>query len=74
MSKTTDYKNQFILEKYDRINLTVPKGTKDLLKNHCDKNGLSINGYILSLIKKDLNLYFPQTKSSKKEEMDIFLF
>ena len=50
----TAYKNQFIAENYDRINLTVPKGNKDRIKAHADKNGESINGYINRLIDSDL--------------------
>lgn len=73
MSKSTDYKNKFIAEKYDRINLTVPKGTKELLKSYCDERNLSINGYIYELIKNDLNIR-ENPKSQNKKDMDIFLF
>ena len=48
------YNNKFIAQTYDRINLTVPKGNKDRIKAHADKNGESINGYINRLIDSDL--------------------
>ena len=48
------YNNRFIAQSYDRINLTVPKGNKDRIKAHADKNGESINGYINRLIDSDL--------------------
>lgn len=48
------YNNRFIAQTYDRINLTVPKGNKDRIKAHADKNGESINGYINRLIDSDL--------------------
>ena len=51
----TAYKNQFILEKYDRINLTVPKGHKDIIKEHAARMGKSVNEYINDLIKADMN-------------------
>lgn len=41
------YNNSFIAQAYDRINLNVPKGQKDVIKAHADQfdNG-SINGFI----------------------------
>lgn len=40
------YQNSFIKEKYDRINLLVPKGTKEKIKERAKKKGLSMNEYI----------------------------
>lgn len=41
------YNNTFISEKYDRINLTVPKGQKEILKVHAEKfDGGSVNAFI----------------------------
>lgn len=42
----TAYKNKFISEKYDRVNLTIPKGKKDELQKHAEKNNESLNGFI----------------------------
>jgi predicted DNA binding CopG/RHH family protein len=42
----TAYKNQFIAENYDRVNLTVPKGDKERIKNHAEKCGETLNGFI----------------------------
>lgn len=50
----TAYKNEFILRSYDRINLTVPKGHKDIIKDHADKLGKSVNAYINDLIEQDM--------------------
>ena len=33
-------------ENYDRINLTVPKGQKDVIKAHAEARGESVNGFI----------------------------
>ena len=49
----TAYKNKFIAQAYDRINLTVPKGDKERIKEHAEKNGESVNGYINRLIEED---------------------
>lgn len=50
----TAYKNDFIMRSYDRINLTVPKGQKDIIKAHAEKQGKSVNAYINDLIEKDM--------------------
>lgn len=40
------YNNQFIKQAYDRINLTVPKGQKDIIQSHAQARGESVNGFI----------------------------
>ena len=40
------YNNQFIAEKYDRINLTVPKGKKETIQAHASERGKSVNSFI----------------------------
>lgn len=42
--------NKYMKENYDRINLTVPKGTKAGIKEQAEKNGESLNGYIFRSI------------------------
>ena len=48
------YQNDYIKEKYDRINLTVPKGRKVEIKKKAEAAGKSVNEYINDLIEKDL--------------------
>lgn len=40
------YNNTFISQAYDRINLTVPKGTKEAIRSHAEKQGESVNSFI----------------------------
>ena len=47
------YQNEDIKEKYDRINLTVPKGRKEEIKKKAASAGQSVNEYINTLIDKD---------------------
>ena len=49
---TNRYKkqNDRIKEEYDRISVTLPKGTKDRIK----AQGLTVNGYINKLVLEDL--------------------
>lgn len=39
-------KNAWIASAYDRINLTVPKGQKEVIKAHAEAQGESVNGFI----------------------------
>ena len=41
-----EYKNNFISAHYDRINLTVPKGTKEKLQAHATSKNESVNAFI----------------------------
>lgn len=38
--------NAYINKAYDRINVTVPKGEKDRIKEAAEKNGESVNSLI----------------------------
>lgn len=56
MSKTSAaVKNRWNDKAYDRINLTVPKGQKEIIKKHAEENGESVNGFIQRLINEALN-------------------
>lgn len=49
------YQNGYIKEKYDRINLTVPKGRKEEIRKKAAAGGKSVNEYINSLIDNDMD-------------------
>lgn len=38
--------NKYIAEKLDRVNLTMPKGKKEAVKEKADSMGLSVNAFI----------------------------
>ncbi len=44
------YQNQYNKEKYDRITIMVPKGSKDVLQLHAKECNLSLNAYINKLL------------------------
>lgn len=50
------YQNEFIKQSYDRINLTVPKGKKEKIKEAAKAAGKSVNEYINSAIDNYMNL------------------
>ena len=38
--------NKYMAANYDRVNLTMPKGRKDLIQVHAAAQGESVNGFI----------------------------
>lgn len=38
--------NKYMAANYDRINLTVPKGRKEIIQAHAEASGESVNGFI----------------------------
>ena len=46
MAGKTDYKNKWQQENKERINLVVAKGSKDIIKDHAEARGESVNGFI----------------------------
>ena len=46
MPGKSEYRNGWIAEKLDRINLTVPKGRKDIIKAHAEARSESVNAFI----------------------------
>ena len=61
LQKQYSRQNEFIKNNYDRIALTSPPGTKDRIKAILE-NGQSVNGWINSLIEKELK------KQEKKKQ------
>ena len=46
--------NKYILKAYDRVNLTIPKGKKDVLQSYVTARGESVNGMINRLLRAEL--------------------
>ena len=52
---STKAQNKYINKKYDRINLTVEKGEKEIIKSHAEKyDGGSVNRFINRAIKETM--------------------
>lgn len=56
--------NKYMKENYDRVNLTMVKGRKERVKNHAEKNGESLNGFINRAIDEAME------RDQKKTGMD----
>jgi len=46
--------NKYIAGNYDRINLTLPKGQKEVVKAHAEAQGKSVNGFINEAIEEKM--------------------
>lgn len=47
--------NKYVKEKYDRINITMPKGRKEQIQAAAEARGESVNGFINRLISDALD-------------------
>ena len=45
-SDATAYQNKFIAKAYDRVNLTMPQGKKEIVQACAEAEGESVNAYI----------------------------
>lgn len=50
----TRAQNKYISKAYDRINLTVPKGDKDIIKAHAEARGEKVNTFIQRAVKETM--------------------
>ena len=48
------YNNEYNAKAYDRINLTVPKGQKEVIQAAAKQNGESVNAFINRVIIENL--------------------
>lgn len=46
--------NRYIADKYDRINLTTPKGRKERIKAHAERRGETVNSFINRAIENQI--------------------
>ena len=62
---TTSYKvrNKWNAEHYDRVNITVPKGWSDVLKDYCYERGTTPNAVLCSVIKFEIEQALAEPKT-----------
>lgn len=54
MAGKTAYKNNWQKENVDRVNLTMPKGRKEIIQAHAETMGTSVNGFINRAIEETM--------------------
>lgn len=62
MESKSQYRNAWIAEKLDRINLTVPKGQKEQIKAHAGARGESVNGFLNRAIQETMQRDLGETE------------
>lgn len=68
------YDNDYAKSNYDRCIFNVPKGTKEPLNEYWKSQGYkSLNDYIASLIKADLEQAMQSLDQDKKKHADLAL-
>ena len=63
--------NKWIAKAYDRINLTVPKGRKEIIQAHAEANGESVNGFINRAIGEAMGETQPEAGANATKVGDI---
>lgn len=53
-SDAVKYNNEYNKKSYDRINFTVPKGYRDVIRDAANANGESVNEFILRLVRNEI--------------------
>lgn len=68
MGKTSaEAKNRYNKKAYDRIELVVPKGQKEIIKAHAEAQGESVNSFIHKAILEQLKN--PDLSDAKRNEL-----
>ncbi len=47
--------NKYNAKAYDRVNIAIPKGRKEVIQTHAEALGKSINGYVVEAIEEKLS-------------------
>lgn len=65
------YKNEHRAKHYDRIELAVQKGMKEIIKGLATDKGMSINAYIQDLVRKDQEGMFDTMQIAEKNRQQL---
>lgn len=55
MAGNSEYRNKWIADKLDRINLTMPKGKKEIVQAEASRHNMSVNAYINAAIDEKMD-------------------
>ena len=67
----TRYKTRYNLQHYDRIELAVPKGMKQIIGDLARDRHMSVNAYIQDLVRKDQDGMFDSMQIAEKNREKI---
>lgn len=46
--------SKYISKAYDQVSLRMPKGKREIYKEHAERKGMSLNALILQLLEEDI--------------------
>ena len=58
--------NKYIKANYDRITVLLPKGKKDIIKQIASSRGMSVNGFVKSIIEAEISRCQTEPKNKLK--------
>ncbi len=67
----TAYKNRHKAEHYDRIELAVPKGMKQIIKDLAADKSMTVSAYLQDLVRKDQEGIFDTMQIAEKNRQQI---
>jgi len=59
--------NKYNASAYDRLNIVVPKGRRDVIKAFADQHGESINSLVNSLLRREIGLTENEWEARQEE-------
>lgn len=66
-----EYKRDFDKNRYDRIEVKVPKGMKEIIKTLAGERGMSVNAYLQDLVRKDQEGMFDTMQIADKNKAQL---
>ena len=60
--------NKYMKNHYDRVNLFVPKGQRDLLRAHAQEQGESLNAFVCRAIREAMDRDIEKRKLTPPQE------
>ena len=67
----TSYKNRHKAAHYDRLELAVPKGMKQIIRDLAADKGMSVNAYLQDLVRRDQDGLFDTMQIAEKNREQI---
>ena len=67
----TSYKNRHKAAHYDRLELAVPKGMKQIIRDLAADKGMSVNAYLQDLVRRDQDGLFDTMQIAGKNREQI---
>ena len=60
--------NKYMRENYDRLNIIIPKGYKEVVNTYAKQRGETINGLVNSLLRTELGISEAEWKQGSKSD------